>query len=94
MDHSTPSQTDVDQFIDVINQAKADGGEVYGHCREGRDRTGYMMACAQEKLLGTSPQEAFADDVAHGYNAYKQQKYPGLNILTDPPVANSTQNEI
>ena len=45
------------------------------HCREGRDRTGYMMAYAEKRLEGLTPQQAFAEEEAHGYNPYKQQKY-------------------
>jgi protein tyrosine phosphatase (PTP) superfamily phosphohydrolase (DUF442 family) len=79
MDHSTPSQSDKDQLMTVLTQAKENGQQVYAHCREGRDRTGYMMAYVEKQLEGLSPQQAFAEEEAHGYNPYKQQKYPGLD---------------
>lgn len=80
MSHDGPTQAQETQFEDIVKQAKQNGGEVYCHCREGRDRTGFMVGLIRENLNGWSVAQAKAEDVADGYNAYKQKLYPALNL--------------
>lgn len=82
MSHEGPTQAQKDQFIKTIEDTQNAGGEVYCHCREGRDRTGYMIAYARQVLPGQgwTAQQARAEDERDGYNAYKQQLYPKLQV--------------
>jgi protein tyrosine phosphatase (PTP) superfamily phosphohydrolase (DUF442 family) len=80
MDHQGPSPDQMTEFKNIVQEAQKDGGEVYGHCREGRDRTGYMVGAIRQQLQGWTVAQARAEDESHGYNAYKQQRYPELLI--------------
>lgn len=80
--HDVPTQAQRDLFIKTIEDTQKAGGQVYCHCREGRDRTGYMVAQARMALPGQgwSADQARAEDESHGYNPFKQQKYPNLQV--------------
>lgn len=85
----TPEQQQ--QLLDTIKQAQQDGGQVYCHCREGRDRTGNMMAYVRENqsyispnLQDWSPTQARAEMENDGYNSYKQNKEPAMKIPDTP----------
>jgi hypothetical protein len=70
-------------FLDIVNQP---GIVAYGHCREGIDRTGYMMAQAEmhpptsgaNVVEAKSVQQAAQDQVDHGYGKHKREDYTNL----------------
>ena len=80
MDHGGPTYDQVNTFLTTVQKSMEDPskGAVYCHCREGRDRTGYMVAEARVALQGVDPATAAKEDAFEGYNKYKQELYPFL----------------
>jgi len=73
--HRPPSQEELKQFFQAIEDAKAAGGSAYVHCKHGIDRTGSMIA-AYETKLGRSPQQIYKNMKRYGYNWLHQLSRP------------------
>lgn len=57
--HETPTQTDVDQVFNYLNDASH--WPVFVHCREGKDRTGMVVGCYRIAHDGWTNQRALAE---------------------------------
>lgn len=86
MGNDGPTAEQKQQFLQIIDQAKANGESVFCHCHLGRDRTGFMIAFLEEQRYGVSPEEAYAHDVAHGHDASVQKQLPKLNVPRTTPI--------
>lgn len=62
MDMTTPTESDMVQMLDTIDEALESGEVVYVHCLAGRGRTGTVVGCYLARH-GMSGQEAL-DEIA------------------------------
>lgn len=79
--HSIPSVTkfikkeNIQEFLDIIEKAKRNGGKVHIHCKHGSDRTG-MFSYIYERLNNVGTPQDNLDELTQ-YNWHKE-KYPDL----------------
>ncbi len=61
-----PPRTSVAKFLEIATRKAK--GQIYIHCRIGRDRTGTMVAVYRMALQGVGPRKALAEMKSFGYN--------------------------
>lgn len=61
-----PPRASVEQFLRTVTDPSK--GQIYIHCRLGRDRTGTMVAVYRMAVQGIGPRKALAEMKAFGYN--------------------------
>lgn len=61
-----PPETSIAKFLSTV--ADKTKGQIYIHCRLGRDRTGTMVAVYRMAMQGVGPRKALAEMKSFGYN--------------------------
>jgi hypothetical protein len=64
---------------------------VYVHCREGKNRTGLVVALARVLLEGLAPQDAFNDMLAHCFHF---EKHPNIKTAFEQRLTMSLGREV
>ncbi|MEB3298932.1 MAG: dual specificity protein phosphatase family protein [Candidatus Sericytochromatia bacterium] len=63
-----PSESKVDRFLGLVRHA--DGGKIYFHCMQGRDRTGTMALAYRVRMQGWSFDKAYDEMKRFGFHTY------------------------
>lgn len=66
-----PPRTSIAKFLGTVTDKSK--GQIYIHCRLGRDRTGTMVAVYRMAVEGVGPRKALAEMKAFGYNPVRDK---------------------
>lgn len=64
-----PKEKDVDMVLTLLEEPTSQ--PVYIHCRQGRDRTGFIIGMYRTKYEGWTPQKAYEEMVKLGFHHYQ-----------------------
>lgn len=71
-----PTTQDLAKYFSAINSATKNGGKIFQHCDQGRDRTGVMTGFVDLLENGKNSTKTIADMQAHGISDNEKAAYP------------------
>lgn len=93
--HHIPSDSDVEQFLQVVQEAKEDPskGSVFVHCKAGEDRTGCMIALYRVKEDGWTSRQACDEMQKLGFHSIFRELTKSVRQAEQNKIQSTTKAE-